>query len=227
MPGKRKRSTRVYKPRKRTAATKKYVRSAVKRMIETKELRYTYSDLGLGAGISYGSGTIIRGFYGALQVGAAQNQRVGNSVRAVGVRFDVIVTPADTTNQVRFLVLSPKRYGTRYQPSDIANFTENVFSGHVSGATQYLAPVDTSRWKVHYDRTNLLRHVPTYGSGGVTDVYPIPRHFKGFIRFPRKIQWDDEGEIASDLYMVAISDSGVPVHPYAISGYAVAYFKDA
>lgn len=219
------------KPTKKAKAneTKKIVRNTIKNMAETKELRSTYLTVGGGIGVSsvsYGGSSKLGGLYGSIASGSGQNNRIGNTILATGVRFDFVMSPGDTTNQLRLIFFTAKKNGIRYQPSDVANFVENVLSGNAASATQFLAPVDTSRYRVLYDRTKLLRFVPTFGGGTATDVYALQRHYKGFIKLNKKIQWDDENEITNDIYYLAISDSGLVSHPGAVAGYCVAYYKD-
>lgn len=127
---------------------------------------------------------------------------------------------------MRLLFVTTKRYGTNESFSDPASLIQNVLSGHPSNATQYLGIVDKSRWRVLYDRTLLLRHVPT--DGATSSVYPITRLIKKFIPFRRKIVFDDESQAPrNDIYMICLSDSAVATHPGAVAGQISFWFKDA
>lgn len=224
------RPRRKYGGSTRKTATKAYVKKTIKKMSETKEVRYDYNDVGTVSGgltsVSYGSATKCGGLYGAIAQGTGHTQRIGNSLLATGIRFDLVMSPGDTTNQLRLIFFTPKKGGIRYQPSDVTNFTENLLSGEASSTVQFLSPVDTSRFRVLYDKTKLLRFVPTFGAGTATDVYALQRHYKGFIKLNKKIVFDDEAQMTNDIYFLAISDSSVPAHPGAVAGYCVCYFKD-
>lgn len=211
----------------RTGVTKKYVRSAIKKASETKERRRLLpTDLVGANSISFGSGALIAGLYGDTAQGAGHTQRIGNRIRAVGLNMDFWLEGGDTTNLMRCIVVTPRKGGIRYQPTDKANFVQNLFSNTVSSSVQHLAPVDTSRWKVHYDKSIFLRYVPTFGSGLSTDVYAMKHHVKKFIKFNRPVQFDDQGQITDDIYLVMLSDSSAPPHPGVIVGFVNAYFKD-
>lgn len=209
----------------RNLATKQYVKSTIARNKETFEKRIAYSSLTNYSGFSYGSGCSYNTFYSALTTGATQDDRVGQVLKAAGVKVRLALQPGDQHNMIRLIFLTTKRYGTNESFSDPTSFVQNVFSGESSSATQYLAPIDTARWKVLYDKTMLLRFVPT--DGATSGTYPLTRVVKKFIPFKRRIVFDDEEQAPrNDLYMIAISDSAVASHPKFVAGHITIMWKD-
>lgn len=228
--GRRRRSSgrrpRPYRKTYRKKTIARVAKSVFNRYVETKEVRYTHSNVGSVnfSTISYGSGAVIAGLFGAISQGTGQSTRVGNKVTARGIRVYFPLSAADTTNNLRFIVVSAKG-GTPIQPSLTASFVSLVLSQASSGTTQWSAPVDTNRFRVHYDKTFFLTFDPVDGSG--TSVKPRIKFMKFFIKCHRTIFWDDGGNINNDYYMIGISDSGTIPNPGAIGGFVNVYYKDA
>lgn len=219
--------TRRYSPTPYAKTIARIAKSVVNKQLETKENRYPHNNIGSSSfsSVSYGSGSIVAGLFGATAQGVGQGQRVGNAIRAIGVRINLAIQPADTYNNFRIFCVSPK-IATPIQPSSTAAFVTNVLSGATSSNTQWLAPIDTTRYTVHFDDQYFLRFMPTDGNTGTQVAQTV--FCKHFINLKnRKIVWDDNGVINNDVYLVAISDSVAAPNPGAIAGFVNCYFKDA
>lgn len=220
--GRRSRVGRARRYKKKTSTSlRRTVTRIVNRQIETKEFRQSYSPY---ASVSYGNSSVVTGIFGAINPGVSQAQRIGNRLKATGVRIYFPISAGDTINTLRFMVVSPKA-GTTVQPNAPGNFVAQVLSGAASSGVQYASPIDTSRFHVHLDRTFFLTYDPVDGS--TANVKPRIKYFKSFIKINRTIFWDNSGVINNDVYFVAISDSQIAPHPGAIAGFYTAYFKDA
>lgn len=219
----RSRPYRKARGRKRIARVAKGI---FNRMVETKEIKYTHSNVGSVnfASCSYGSGAVVAGLFGAIALGTGSATRIGQKITARGVRVFFPLSAGDTTNNLRIVIVSAKS-GVPIQPSVTASFVQMVFSNASSGSTQWTSPVDTHRFRVHYDRTFFLTFDPTDGSTAA--VKPRVKFMKTFVKCHRTIFWDDYGNINNDVYMIAISDSNAIPNPGAIGGFVNAYYKDA
>jgi len=210
------------------STTKRFARiakSVFNRSVETKEARYTYSSVGgiNFSSVSYGSAAVVAGLFGAIAQGTGQAQRVGNSIYARGVRIYFPVQAGDNINNLRFICVSPKQ-GAPIQPTNAQVFIQGVLSNGSIGATQWTYPVDTNRWRVHFDRTFFLNFMPVDGSTSTSVART--RFLKAFVKVNRKIFWDDAGNINNDVYLIAISDSAAVPNPGVIGGFVNTYFKD-
>jgi len=198
------------------------------RGVETKESRYAYTSVGTTSAnfssVSYGAGSIVTGCFGGITNGTGQNNRIGNSIIARGIRIYMPLAPGDNNNCLRFIVVSPKS-GAPIFPSSTASFVQSVLSNGGSGSTQWTFPVDTQRYRVHYDKTFYLRMLPVDGS--TATQAPVIKFLKIFIKVNRKMFWDDTNTMNNDVYLVAISDSFTAPNPGAIGGFVNCYFKDA
>lgn len=221
-----KRGRRRRRTRYGTKKIRRIARSVVMRSVETKEARYSYSSVGGSnySSVSYGAAAIVAGCFGAISQGTGQANRIGNAIFARGIRIYFPVQPGDNINNLRFVCVSAKS-GTPTQPASTALFVQNLFSNGGSSATQWTYPIDTNRWKVHFDKTFFLKFMAVDGSTSTS--VPQTRFLKKFVKVNRKIFWDDGNNINNDVYLVAISDSSAVPHPGAIGGFVNCYFKDA
>lgn len=202
------------------------------RRVETKEIRFAHSAVGNTAASfanpGFGGSASVTGLFGGIAQGTGQNQRIGNRIFARGVRIFFPIQPANFTaeyyNNLRFICVSPKG-GTAVGPFSTAAFVANVLSGGAANNIQWTLPVDTNRWRVHFDRTFFLRTLPQDGSG--TSTYPVTKFLKAFVKINRMLQWDDGNNMINDVYLMAISDSSAVPNPGAIGGFVNCYFKDA
>lgn len=220
------RKRRIRRGRYGSKKIRRIARSAVFRSMETKEARYSYSNVGSSnfSSISYGAAAVVAGCFGAIAQGVGQANRIGNAIWARGVRIYFPVQPGDNINNLRFICVSAKS-GTPTQPSSTALFVQNLLSNGGSASTQWTFPVDTNRFRVHFDKTFYLKFNAVDGSTATS--VPTTRFLKKFVKFNRKLFWDDAGIINNDLYLVAISDSSAVPHPGVIGGFVNCYFKDA
>ena len=81
----RSRPYRKARGRKRIARVAKGI---FNRMVETKEIKYTHSNVGSSnfASCSYGSGAVVAGLFGAIASGTGSATRIGQKITARGVR---------------------------------------------------------------------------------------------------------------------------------------------
>lgn len=209
---------------------KRMVRSMILKSQETKELTYTYDNVG-GTNLknmSYGSGTAVVGFFGAIAGGTGDGNRIGSRIYARGINIRLAIQPYDYSNYVRIIIFQPKPgMATNIQPSATASFVQSVLSNTPSGVIQWLAPVDTDRFKILSDSNFYLRYQPLDGNSNQTTLQT--KFYNKFIKVNRPIQWDDTGVINNDVYMICISDSGSvgTTHPGAVAGFVRVYYKDA
>lgn len=217
---------RRYRKAPSTKRIARIAKAAVIRTVETKEIRYNTNNVGSSnfASISYGSSSVVAGLFGAIAQGAGQANRIGSKILVRGIRIFMPLSAGDTTNQLRFICVSPKS-GTPIQPGLVGTFVTQLLSNATSGSLQWTAPVDTIRWKVHFDRTFFLTYDPVDGSTNA--VKPRIKFFKTFVKLNRTIFWDDVNTINNDVYLIAISDSAAAPNPGVIGGFVNCYYKDA
>lgn len=221
---------RNYRKKKTYTNIKKMIRSEVLRSQETKELTYTYSNVGSSnfSSISYGSGAVVAGFFGAISQGVNDGQRIGNSLYARGININFALQNAtgDGQNYLRFIIFQARKgMATNIQPSSTSSFVQSVLSNSSASVTQWLQPVDTDRFEVLCDKTYWFRNLPIEGNSAL--IVPQTHFFKKFLKINRKMQWDDSGVINNDVYMIAISDSALSPNPGAVAGFVRVYYKDA
>lgn len=202
---------------------KQQVKRLVLKGSESKLKEYDWDTIPSLSSVGYGSSSTVIGLYGAIASGTTDNTRVGDRITATLVNIKLAFLPADTSNQLRFIMCTARK-GIRYQPSDVANFVQNVLSGRPSGSDQWLSPVDTSRYKVYYDKVLNLRKVPFDGASAssVSETHYV----KIRKSINKKFTWDEEQQITNDVYLIVLSDSSVVAHPGCIAGYMLAYYKD-
>lgn len=194
---------------------------------EVKEKIYSYANVGVGAvsfgSVGYGSDAKISNLSSGIVSGTSDNQRVGNQIKIIGIKFQLAVQPGDNTNYFRLVIARPKTdlFGTGG-----ATTVQNVLSGYTSSSTQWLSPVDTDRYNVYYDKRAYLNYGPVDGSTTTTVPKRI-QFFEKFIKLNARIQWDQESNISRDIFVMAISDSAAISHPGAVAGYFKIYYTDA
>lgn len=204
-------------------------RALIASTAETKEIRYLHSAVGSApasfASISYGASSVAAGIFGGVALGTAQNQRIGSSIYARGIRVFFPLQPGDNTNYLRFILIQPKNGATLNQltiSSDL--FIRSVFSNQASSATQWSMPVDTNRYTVFFDKTFTMSFGPLDGASGTN--LPSQSLMSFFVKCNKKLTWDDTGYLSNDYFLIGISDSAAVQHPGAVGGYVKAYFKD-
>lgn len=198
----------------------------INKRIETKEV--TYTTWSNSTSISYGSGASVAGFFGAITQGTGESNRIGNKIQARGIYMRLAIQPADNTNYVRVLVVKPLKDMAPNVTvgSGIATFVQNVLSNTAGSSTQWLAPVDTDRYKVLHDKNYFLRFGPLDGNSGSTIINRM-LFVKKFIRLNQKCQWDESGNMNNDVWLIMLSDSAAIGHPGVVAGFLKGYYKDA
>lgn len=222
MPYRKKTTKRRAAPRRRNVTAKRVARLVKQMRPEVKELTYPYSNVN-GANfssISFGSGAISTQLCNGISQGVTDGQRIGNRVKLIGVKiyFPIQNAGSDLYNQIRFLLIRPKtdRLGVG------GTLIQNVFSGTVSGPTQWASPVDTERYKVYMDKVYNIHNI----DGGSSGVIQPTRFLKRFFKLNASVQWDDEGNIMRDFLLIGISDSGSIPNPGVIAGHVKLYYTD-
>jgi len=225
---KRVKTSRRYRKTSSKKGVARIAKAVFNRSVETKEARYAYTAVGTTAAnfssIGYGSTAIVAGCFGGISNGTGQNNRIGSAIYARGIRIYFAIQPGDSNNNLRIIVVSPKS-GAPIFPSSVSSFLQSLLSNGASGATQWTYPVDTQRYRVHLDKMYNLRFNPIDGSTGTS--VPQTKFLKTFIKINRKMFWDDTSTMNNDVYIVALSDSGVNPNPGVIGGFVNCYFKDA
>lgn len=202
-------------------------RKALLKLSETKEKDFTYSTLGLSS-VSYGTGAAIYGLVAAISQGTGDDQRIGNQIMLQNLRFKFAVQAGDNQNQFRLMILRPKKQYASGSPTT-QQWIQEILSNNASSTTQFLAPVDTERYIVYYDKVINLRYVPVDGSSATT--ISETKYLSGNISLKKRVQWAYSGASGSNLpeteiLVVAISDSVAIPHAGVIAGYARLYYKD-
>lgn len=215
-----------YRKYKRRIPLKKYVRREIYKTVETKKI--TYTAWTGSSSFGYGSSSSVGAFFGAISQGAADGSRIGQSIFARGIHVRLAIQPGDNTNYVRCILVQAKR---RMAPSvlpsaGIGTFVQSVLSNTASGATQYLAPVDTERYKVLYDKCIWTRYGALDGNSGSTIPHKIAMINK-FCKLNRTMTWDDGGTMNDDVFLIMLSDSAAIAHPGVVAGFVRCYYKDA
>lgn len=204
-------------------------KKTVNRMAETKEVIYYNTAVGGGAtsfySIGYGSSSSVATLCAGIAQGTAGNQRIGRRIYLRGMKVWFPFVAGDASNYVRFIVASPKG-GNVNSGSAVSSVISDLLSGAGSSGTQYLSPVDTDKWQVHFDRCMWLHKVPLDGSS-TTTTEPV-KWVRKWIRINRKVEYLDNtnANCVRDVWMFGISDSGGITHPGAASGFVKMYFKD-
>lgn len=215
---------------KRRAARRRNGRSIakltkmVKRMRpEVKEITYQYNALPQAsfASVSYGSGAAMSGLGVGITQGTSDSQRVGNSVRLIGIQLDFAVQGADIFNNFRLMLVKHKTRTTAVG----ATLISQILSGASSSGTQWLQPIDTDSYYVYYDKRAFLKVVDSGLPSPNEAVRPI-RYFRKFFKTRSILQWDKSGNLINDYIIAAISDSVAAEHPGAIAGFVKLFYTD-
>lgn len=211
---------------------KRIATECVKKNIETKSLTMQYSSVGIdpvgGSPISfgsvgYGSSALVTGLGRALANGTADGQRIGNKALLKGVYIRFNLAPGDNSNNIRFMLVRPKG---QVIVTSVASFVSQLLSNQGSSGTQWLQPIDTDIWYVKMDWQKFMRYEEV--DTGVE--IPLNYRLNRFIKFPKglKLEWNQgNNQPATDLYLVAISDSAAIAHPGVIAGFVKLYYTDA
>lgn len=190
--------------RPRVSLTKK-VKDVLWRNTETKyvdvPIDITASTL-LGAGsVDFNSATVI-------PVGAGRNNRVGNKIKIIGMRYNFVVIPGDDYNEVRIFLASKH---------DGGSLTQNII-------TYLQGPPDTEQFKI-------LRDIHTqcvFAEASATTVVPYKKYYKGYHKLNMNVQYNPSFSTPSEGGMLGIqfhSDSTAIPNPQ-VKGFARIYYKD-
>lgn len=194
----------------------------VKRMRpEVKELTYDYTNVNgtSFSSVSYGSGTTMSLLCAGVAQGTGEGQRVGNSIRLIGIKIDFAVTNAESNN-IRMFLVKPKAA----VPAVGATLIANILSNTSSSTTQWLAPIDTDAYYVYYDKRRFLKPQPLDGNSSSTTSQIA--YFRYFQKCRSIMQWNKVGQLLNDYILGCISDSVALPHPGAIAGYVRLYYTD-
>lgn len=209
-------------------SVRRIANSVIHKSAETKYVDYGFNTIAGGddfSSVSYGGSADVAYLFQDISQGAAESNRVGDQIHAIGIKYDYIMQPGDDTNWIRFLFVSPKYPDINHQYSGKADLIQSLFSFVASAPQQWAAPVDTSRFHVLSDRRFFLRTSDYYNGSG-TSSQSLDRRYHGYVKLNRKIKFDLEEVCINDVMFVAISDSGAIPHPGFIAGYMKIYFKD-
>lgn len=203
------RRRRGYRRKYRRGGLKKMVKRVIDSRLETK-----YVDLDIG-GTASTSGIHFVNFNSptAITQGTGNNQRIGNRIKLLGFRYQIEANAGDNFNVCRLMFL-------------------HRFSGASLGAnpvaiTALLGPVNTDAFRVLRDYLTELRYVPV--NGAVDASVPQSKFYKGYIKFPKIIEYTPGASDPTRGGMVGLqfhSDSTLAPNP-GIGGYVRLYYKDA
>ncbi|AFS65304.1 putative structural protein [Dragonfly cyclicusvirus] len=209
---------------KRRPTVKRVMRMVKQLKPEVKEITYAFNALPTAslASVSFGSGAAMSTLASGITQGTGRSQRVGNMVRVIGIQIRLAISGADSTNNFRIMLVKPKS-----SPFNTGSaLIQNILSGTPSGTTQWLAPIDTDRYHVLFDKMKFFRTMPLDGNSSSTTL-PV-WIFKKFIKTRSTIQWDAENNPdPRDWILAAISDSNLVPNPGAIAGHVKLYYTDA
>lgn len=215
--------------RSKTVSVPKLYRMVQKMKPEVKEKVYQFNSIGPAsvslASVGFGSSAIAPVLCNGITQGTGDSNRIGNNIRLIGIKFQFAVQPGDNTNYFRLLILRPKNEIYNF-PTGGSTLVQNILSGTASSATQWLAPVDTDRYQVFYDKRAYLDYGAVDGSTSTTVPKRI-KFFERFIKLNTSVQWDFEGNIMRDFLLLAISDSTIAPNPGVVAGYLKLYYTDA
>lgn len=214
------------------SSVKAIVRRELTRNLERKYRQYTYTAVGAsltGGGaqdfssISYGSSAIVASLCGGIANGTGEGQRVGTQITLKGVQINFALQPGDNTNYLRFLLVSPRK---KTDQSSVTAFVQQLLSNTSSGLTQWAAPHAKDTFNIYMDKHFFLRYAPVDGNSAAT--IPMTRFLNKFIKFNKRISWDVAAAVNpnSDVFLVAISDSGVAANPGAVAGFVKLWYQD-
>lgn len=244
------RKKRSYTRKRRTTVRKLY-KMVRRQRPEMKRVRFAHTALGqnpfspslsqvnFASPVSYDNGTKIAALCSSIPQGVGDSNRVGSKITLRGVHIDLIgqikdgLTSFNTYQQLRLLLISPKRHGPLLGGApDAQTFSQRLFT-NVSGELQWAAPVDTDNFRVLYDKRVYLTWKPTVSAAqNLSYSAPSVRRFRKFVRFNKTIQWPIGSSILAqnDVYLVAISDDGESANtgsPGFVAGFVNIYYTDA
>lgn len=200
------------------------VRQELNKKIETKEIEYDHTDIaGYSlADVSYGTSSFVSRPLDGITQGVGDAQRIGTKITLRGMYFRFALQSKTAYANFRLMVVTPK--GDKIEESTTSAFIQQLLSNTASSATQYLAPVDTDLYKVHYDKYMLLRE--EYNG---TTAYPMTRFATRFLKFNKPITYVPGSTSAlNQIFFVAISDNATSLsYPGAVAGFLRLYYQDA
>lgn len=200
MPFKRKR--RPYRRRRGISKSlRTYVQKTISANQETKQRDLSWDAIG----IQDAGRTPLNAVINDLAQGDTQNTRDGNQVRITGFYGKFVVTGADSTNIVRFILYIPKDQSDSLSGIDIHSL------------------IDQDSFTVLYDRTI------TTTSGGVNQkVFTVAKNFHRGSRKGLLTQFYGTGSqdfVKNPIRMYVVSDSLAVTDP-SLTGHLRTYFKD-
>lgn len=205
----------------------------VNKNIEMKEIIYPYTAVGIDpitgtapsfTSVGYNSSSVIAQLCRGILQGTADNQRIGNKITLKGVYLNFMCTCASATepNVLRFMIVRPKG---QYSNTSTSALAFQILSSQTTGSTECLQPIDTDAFTVYADITKFMKPFATYDANYL-QYYKI----KKFIKFPKglSMQWSQaNSQPDRDLFLMAISDSGILPNAGAVLGFVKLYYKDA
>lgn len=209
-------------------------KKVVERWSETKEKIYKYDSMPqyIGGGtvsfnsVGYGGSAILAGLLTGINQGAGDAAMIGNRLKVMNVRVHFVLQNGDVSNNIRLMLVSNKK---QCDKSTAAAALTQILSNAGSSADQFGMCIDTDTYKVHFDKTFVLRTWNTISLGAAIAlnedrVFTKSISFKdGFIT-----EWDQNREEPNrELILVAISDSAAIGHPGVIAGFVKVSFKDS
>lgn len=201
----RQRTRRARRGNSKTA-TRGYVKSLMKRNIETKQKDFIISAQ------PYWSTTSYDLHLSNIAQGTSRDQRVGIKAKIIGFRYFLRVTGADEYNQSRFMLYRRKAGTSTAAP-----------------ITSITNPVDTDNYVIYRDHSWSFRSVASGFTGAGTVTYSFPtKVIQGYVKVNKMYDWSPGTyPVLNTLWLQMHGDSGpATAHP-SISGYVRVYFEDA
>ena len=196
------RRTRSGRPR--VSLTKK-VKDVLWRNTETK---YVDVPIDITASTVLGAGYVDFNNATVIPVGAGRNNRVGNKIKIIGMRYDFVLIPGDDYNEVRIFLASNR---------DGASLSQNII-------TYLQGPPDTEQYKI-------LRDIHTqcvFAEATASTSVPYKKYYKGYHKLNMNVQYVPVQNTPSEGGMLGIqfhSDSSLVPNPQ-VKGFARIYYKD-
>ena len=196
------RRTRIGRPR--VSLTKK-VKDVLWRNTETK---YVDVPIDITASTVLGAGYVDFNTATAIPVGAGRNNRVGNKIKIIGMRYNFVLIPGDDYNEVRIFLASNR---------DGSSLSQNII-------TYLQGPPDTEQYKI-------LRDIHTqcvFAEATASTSVPYKKYYKGYLKLNMNVQYVPVQNTPSEGGMLGIqfhSDSSLVPNPQ-VKGFARIYYKD-
>lgn len=210
-------------------AIRRIVRQTIARNTEMKTREYLPSSVGnFPAGnfssISYGTSSIVAGLFSGIAQGIDENQRIGRKIIVKGVHIRFAIQGNDAFNHVRLMLVSPKGTMNYDTFASQSAFTQAIMNNTAPSTTQYLSPIDTNVFNVHWDR--VYTTYPRETSDGV--FTSVPFLIKKFIKFNKPVTWTvgNNNQAQNEVFLVGISDSVAIGHPGVITGFVRVFYTD-